>query len=144
MNKDDPSGFRRLQSEVDRMFLELLRDERAPRYGRISLRPNADVYFDGRAGAIVVKLELAGIDPSKVSLEIEDGVLRVSGSRVDPWRSKTASCGLVAPASTSGIPMLCTSRWRSTTVDSKGESHSPPKPILRVPVPVTALVSWKY
>lgn len=83
MNKDDPSGFRRLQSEVDRMFLELLRDERAPRYGRISLRPNADVYFDGRAGAIVVKLELAGIDPSKVSLEIEDGVLRVSGSRVD-------------------------------------------------------------
>ncbi len=83
MNKDDPPGLRRLQSEVDKMFLELLRGERLPRYGKAALRPNADVYFDRRAGAVVVKLELAGIDPDKITLEIDEGVLRVSGTRLD-------------------------------------------------------------
>jgi len=83
MHKDDPSGFRRLQGEVDKMFLEMLQGERLPRYGKASLRPNTDVYFDARAGAVVVKLEVAGIDPSEIALEIEDGVLRVSGTRSD-------------------------------------------------------------
>jgi HSP20 family protein len=83
MHKDDPPGLRRLQSEVDKMFLELLRGERLPRYGKAALRPNADVYFDRRAGAVFVKLELAGIDPDKITLEIADGVLRVSGARLD-------------------------------------------------------------
>ena len=83
MQKDDPPGFRRLQSEVDRMFLELLKGERLPRYGRASLRPNADVYFDARVGSIVVKFELAGIDAAKIALEIEDGILRVTGLRID-------------------------------------------------------------
>jgi HSP20 family protein len=83
MHKDDPAGFRRLQSEVDKMFLELLKGERLPRYGKSSLRPNADVYYDARMGAMVIKLELAGVDPSKITLEIDDGVLRVSGVRID-------------------------------------------------------------
>jgi HSP20 family protein len=83
MRKDDPAGFRRLQSEVDKMFLELLKGERLPRYGTSSLQPNADVYYDARVGAMVIKLELAGVDPAKITLEIDDGVLRVSGVRVD-------------------------------------------------------------
>ena len=83
MKQDDPPGFRRLQSEVDKMFLELIRGERLPRYGKAAIRPNADVYFDARAGAVVIKLELAGVDPSKITLEIEDGVLRVGGARLD-------------------------------------------------------------
>lgn len=83
MRKNDPPGFRRLQGEVDKMFLELLGAERMPCYGKPCLRPKADVYFDARLGAVVVKLELAGVDPAKVALEIEDGVLTVSGARID-------------------------------------------------------------
>jgi len=76
-------GFQRLQNEVDRMFLELLHAQRAPRYGRAAFRPNADVYYDRRENAVVVKLELPGIDPDAVSLEVEDNILRVSGVRAD-------------------------------------------------------------
>jgi HSP20 family protein len=65
------------------MFLELLRGERARRYGSTSLRPNADVYFDRRRGVVVVRLELAGIDPGQIDLEVDDGMLRVSGTRAD-------------------------------------------------------------
>ena len=35
-----------MHDEVDRMFLELLRAERSPRYGRVAFRPSADVYYD--------------------------------------------------------------------------------------------------
>ncbi len=80
--KNDPPSLPR-QSDVDRMFLELLRGERARRYGGAALRPNADVYFDSRRGVVVVKLELAGIDPNQIDLEVDDGVLRVSGTRAD-------------------------------------------------------------
>ncbi len=65
------------------MFLELLHAQRAPRYGRAAFRPNADVYFDRRKNAVVVKLELPGVDPDAVSLEVEDDILRVSGMRAD-------------------------------------------------------------
>lgn len=81
--KDDPPGLQRLQSEVDKMFLELLRGERAAGYGRASFRPHADVYYDNRDNTVVVKLELAGIDPQNISLEVSDNLLRVSGTRVD-------------------------------------------------------------
>lgn len=72
---------RRLQNEVDKMFLELLRGERTPRYGKVAFRPNADVYYDRSRKAVVVKLELPGIDPQAVDLEIDENVLRVSGVR---------------------------------------------------------------
>jgi HSP20 family protein len=65
------------------MFLDLLRGERMPRYGKAAFRPNADVYFDKRHKAVVVKLDLSGVDPDQVSLEVEDGVLRISGVRSD-------------------------------------------------------------
>jgi HSP20 family protein len=81
--KDDPARFQRLQGEVDSMFLDLLRGERVPRYGRAAFRPNADVYFDKQQKAVVVKLDLSGVDPAQVNLEVEDNVLRVSGIRAD-------------------------------------------------------------
>ena len=81
--KNDAPGFQRLQNEVDRMFLELLHAQRAPRYGRAAFRPNADVYYDKRENAVVVKLELPGIDPDAISLDVEDSVLRVTGARCD-------------------------------------------------------------
>lgn len=79
----DPSSLSGLQNDVDRMFLELLRSERVRRYGSAALRPNADVYFDSGRGVLVVKLELAGIDPDAIDLEVDEGVLRISGMRLD-------------------------------------------------------------
>ena len=81
--KDDPTRFSRLQGEVDSMFLDLLRGERMPRYGKAAFRPNADVYFDKQQKAVVVKLDLSGVDPAQVSLEVEESVLRISGMRYD-------------------------------------------------------------
>jgi HSP20 family protein len=81
--KDDPARFRRFQDEVDSMFFDLLRAERVPRYGKAAFRPNADVYFDKREMTVVVKLDLSGVDPDEVNLEVEDNVLRISGVRTD-------------------------------------------------------------
>lgn len=81
--KDDPLGPRRLQSEVDKMFLELLRGERASGYGRTFFRPHVDVYYDKVENTVVVKLELPGIDAQEVNLEVSDNILRVSGTRTD-------------------------------------------------------------
>ena len=81
--KNDPPGFGRIQSDVDKMFLDLLRSERVPAYGKTAFRPNADVYFDKHQKAVVVKLELPGIDPDAVDLEVDDNLLRVSGTRAD-------------------------------------------------------------
>ena len=81
--KDDPARFGRLQSEVDKMFLDLLRGERVPRYGKVAFRPSADVYFDKSERAVVVRLELPGIDPDAIDLEVNDNILRVSGTRSD-------------------------------------------------------------
>ncbi len=81
--KNDPPGFKRLQSDVDEMFLDLLRGERMPRYGKAAFRPNADVYFDRNEKAVVVRLELPGIDPDAIELEVDDNILRVSGTRSD-------------------------------------------------------------
>jgi HSP20 family protein len=83
-SKRDVPGFQRLQSEVDKMFLEMLRGERTPRYGRTAFRPNADVYYDTSKNAVVVKLELPGVDPAEIGLEVEENTLRVSGVRCDP------------------------------------------------------------
>lgn len=85
-NKNDQPGFRRLQSEVDKMLLELLRGERTPRYGKTAFRPNADVYFDKGAQQVVVRFELPGIDPGAIDLEVDDTALRVSGVRTDERR----------------------------------------------------------
>jgi HSP20 family protein len=81
--KDDAPSFRRFHSEVDKLFLELLRGERAPRYGTAAFRPSADVYYHHRENAVMVRLELPGIDPDRITLEIGGNVLRVSGTRLD-------------------------------------------------------------
>lgn len=81
--KPEQPGLRRLQNDVDSMFLDLLRGERVPRYGRVVFRPSADVYFDKRKNAVVVKFDLAGIDPAAVDLEVDENALRISGVRSD-------------------------------------------------------------
>ncbi len=72
-----------MPNDVDRLFLELLRGERGPRYGRAAFRPSADVYYDAHQNAVIIKLELPGIDAGAVRLEVENNVLTVSGCRSD-------------------------------------------------------------
>ncbi len=65
------------------MVLELLGADRMLGHTQTAFRPNADVYFDKAEAAFIVKVELAGIDPDAISLQIEERVMRVSGHRVD-------------------------------------------------------------
>jgi HSP20 family protein len=76
-------GFRRFQTEVDRMFLELIGSEQMFGRGQTAFRPNMDVYFSKAENAMIVKLELAGIEPGTIHLEAEDHTLRVRGHRID-------------------------------------------------------------
>jgi HSP20 family protein len=82
VKEDDPS-FRGFHGEVDKLLAELLRGDWAPRTGRAAFRPGADVYFHPSEDAVVVRLELPGIDPDRITLEIEGSVLHVSGTRSD-------------------------------------------------------------
>jgi HSP20 family protein len=81
--KESGPGPQWLQGEMDKMFLELMRGERVPRQGKAAFRPNADVYFDSSARAVMIKLELAGIEPAEITLDIEGDVLRIGGTRND-------------------------------------------------------------
>ncbi|GAB4252300.1 MAG: hypothetical protein Kow00122_10030 [Thermoleophilia bacterium] len=65
------------------MVLELLGADRMLGHVQTAFRPNADVYFDKVEGAIIVKVDLAGIDPDTINLQIDERVLRVSGHRID-------------------------------------------------------------
>ncbi len=80
MRSDDPR-FRRFGSGVDRLFAEFLHGDWGPRAGTGAFRPSADVYYDPREDAVMVRLELPGIDPDRITLEIEGGALLVSGTR---------------------------------------------------------------
>jgi HSP20 family protein len=80
MTPDDPR-FRRFGSGVDRLFAEFMHGDWGPRAGTGVFRPSADVYYDPREDAVMVRLELPGIDPDRITLEIEDGALLVSGNR---------------------------------------------------------------
>jgi HSP20 family protein len=81
--KDDRAGFRRLQSEVDRMFLELMGTNRMVGHTRAAFRPNVDVYFSKSEAAMIVRLELGGVDPGSMDLQIDERVLRIRGQRYD-------------------------------------------------------------
>ena len=79
--KDDDPRLRRFGSEVDRLFVEFMRGDWVPRSGTTAFRPGADVYYNPAEEAVIVRLELPGIDPERITLEIEGRTLRVCGSR---------------------------------------------------------------
>jgi len=65
-----------LQSEVNRLFSRASGGDGVERQSWI---PSVDVVES--KDAITLKAELAGMDPSDISLEVEDNVLTVSGER---------------------------------------------------------------
>lgn len=66
----------RLQDEMNRLF-----EDRTPiRAGEsVGWTPLADVYEDD--DAVMLRFELAGVDPAKVELRFENGVLTIKGDR---------------------------------------------------------------
>ncbi|MEA2100980.1 MAG: Hsp20/alpha crystallin family protein [Thermodesulfobacteriota bacterium] len=48
--------------------------------------PPLDVYENGQG--LVIEVELPGIDPGDVSVEVSERILRISGMKDDPLRSK--------------------------------------------------------
>jgi HSP20 family protein len=82
--KSNLRGLRQLQNETDRLLLGLMGADRMFGQGAAAFRPNADVYLSKSENAAIVRLELAGIDPQTVALEIEGRALLVRGTRIDP------------------------------------------------------------
>lgn len=60
--------------DMDRFFSDDVRGLRMPHY----MTPAVDVYED--KDHVMVETPLAGVDPAKVNIEIEDNVLKISGS----------------------------------------------------------------
>jgi HSP20 family protein len=88
-NKHDEGqdALRRLKQETDRLLLELMGADRLFPHAPATFRPKTDMFFDKTADAIIVKLELAGIDPDSVVLEARERILHVRGERLDSGRA---------------------------------------------------------
>ncbi|GAB4244311.1 MAG: hypothetical protein Kow00129_03850 [Thermoleophilia bacterium] len=68
---------------MDEMLLELTGTTRLFGCGTCGFRPNVDVYYIKSDNQMIVKLELAGIDPADVELQVHDHVLHIRGNRYD-------------------------------------------------------------
>jgi HSP20 family protein len=75
---DVMADMRRLSGEVDRMFSDL-----AAGGGRSgAVRPATDVYLTGPApGALVVQVEVPGVDPGAIDIRLDGDLLVVRGAR---------------------------------------------------------------
>lgn len=74
--KYDPFRVRGLQKELDELMQDFFGRPMVP-MGEYEFAPSVDVYEDAKA--ITVRAELPGIDQSKVSVNLENGVLTLSG-----------------------------------------------------------------
>src|SRR5680860_16601 len=90
-NREGSKRESRLDDRVDRVFLELLGADRMVGRSGTAFRPNADVYYSRSQEAILVKLELPGVDPEAVRLEAKGKTLIVTGQRKDPDRDLSAA-----------------------------------------------------
>lgn len=73
------ANFERMRREMDELFGDVLqRSGLTPRRG---FSPRVDVYYRGDPPRAVVELELAGVDPDRVAIEIRGRQLAVTGER---------------------------------------------------------------
>lgn len=72
----------RLTSEMEELFADLWYHRLAPQ--RLGFRPRIDVYRTEEPPVLHVVVELPGIQPDKVELAVNDGVLVISGHRQRP------------------------------------------------------------
>jgi HSP20 family protein len=74
------ANFERMRREMDELFGDVLDRGLSPRR-RGGFSPAVDVYYTSDPPRAVVRADLAGIDPSEVSLEISGRELILSGHR---------------------------------------------------------------
>jgi HSP20 family protein len=74
------ANFERMRREMDELFGDVLDRGLSPRR-RGGFSPAVDVYYASDPPRAVVRADLAGIDPSSVSLEIRGRELILSGHR---------------------------------------------------------------
>jgi HSP20 family protein len=74
------ANFERMRREMDELFGDVLDRGLSPRR-RGGFSPAVDVYYASDPPRAVVRADLAGIDPSAVSLEIRGRELILSGHR---------------------------------------------------------------
>ena len=87
--KRDYSGLSRLHNELDRMFDNFFSPaffDREPFRFRGDFLPSLDVTRDDKAYAM--KVELPGVAPEAVKLEVNDGVLTISGEKKEETKDE--------------------------------------------------------
>ncbi len=73
------ANFERMRREMDELFGDVSERRRALR-GR-GFSPRVDVYYSDNPPRAVVKVDLAGVDPADVGLEIRGRQLVIAGER---------------------------------------------------------------
>ena len=87
--KRDFDGLSRLHDEVDQMFNNFFAPsffEREPFQMKSDFLPSLDVTSDDKAYAM--KVELPGVAPEAVKLEVNDGVLTISGEKKEETKDE--------------------------------------------------------
>jgi HSP20 family protein len=75
-------AFRRLQGEMDRWFVDLSAGSRLPR--ATSVRALADAYLTRDPPTLTIQLDVAGVDPAEVDIQLDGEMLVVRGVRRRP------------------------------------------------------------
>ena len=78
---DVTARIRWVEREFDELLVELWAGPRAPRPAVLAL---ADVYLTREPPTVTVQLDLAGIDPARVRIELDGDLLVVRGVRERP------------------------------------------------------------
>jgi HSP20 family protein len=74
------ANFERMRREMDELFGDVFERTGLTRRDR-GFSPAVDVYFCGQPPRVIVKVELAGIDPARIGLEIQGRELTIAGER---------------------------------------------------------------
>jgi HSP20 family protein len=75
-------SFGRAGGNVDEFFAELFSGPRLALAGGV--RAPADVYLTDDPPTVTVQLELAGVDPAQLDVELDGDTLRIRGHRLRP------------------------------------------------------------
>jgi HSP20 family protein len=79
-SRDLFSGFERMRREVDELFGEVF----DPHRRRAAFSPAVDVFYVGDPPRAVVNVELAGVNPDEVKVEVRGRELILLGRRLPP------------------------------------------------------------
>ena len=79
-SRDLFSGFERMRREVDELFGEVF----DPHRRRAAFSPAVDVFYVNEPPRAVVNVELAGVNPDEVKVEVRGRELLIIGRRLPP------------------------------------------------------------